>query len=59
MEIGNKILELRKRNNFSQEQLAEKMGAARQTISKWELGETTSDLAQSKILSQIFNVSLD
>lgn len=39
MEIGNKIMELRKRNNFSQEELAEKVGVARQTISKWELGE--------------------
>lgn len=59
MEIGNKILELRKQNNLSQEQLAEKMGVARQTISKWELGETSPDLEQSKQLSQIFNVSLD
>lgn len=59
MEIGNKILELRKQNDFSQEQLAEKMGVARQTISKWELGETAPDLSQSKMLSQIFNVSLD
>lgn len=59
MEIGNKILELRKQHNLSQEQLAEKMGVARQTISKWELGETSPDLVQSKLLSQIFNVSLD
>lgn len=59
MEIGNKMLELRKQNNLSQEQLAEKMGVARQTISKWELGETSPDLEQSKQLSQIFNVSLD
>lgn len=59
MEIGNKILELRKQKNLSQEQLAEKMGVARQTISKWELGETSPDLEQSKQLSQLFNVSLD
>ena len=59
MQIGNKILELRKQNNLSQEQLAEKMGVARQTISKWELGETSPDLEQSKQLSKIFNVSLD
>ncbi len=59
MEIGNKILELRKQRNLSQEQLAEKMGVARQTISKWELGETSPDLEQSKKLSQIFDVSLD
>jgi len=59
MEIGNKILELRKQHNLSQEQLAEKMNVARQTISKWELGETSPDLEQSRQLSQIFNVSLD
>ena len=55
MKIGNKMLELRKQNNMSQEQLAEKMNVARQTISKWELGETSPDLEQSKRLSQIFN----
>lgn len=59
MDIGNKILELRKKNNFSQEQLAEKMKVARQTISKWELGETSPDIKQAKELSKIFNVSLD
>lgn len=59
MEIGNKIMELRKKNNLSQEELAEKVGVARQTISKWELGETSPDIKQSKILSKIFNVSLD
>ena len=59
MKIGNKILNLRKQNNITQEQLAEKMGVARQTISKWELGETSPDLEQSKQLSKIFNISLD
>lgn len=59
MEIGNKILELRKKNNLSQEDLAEKVGVARQTISKWELGETAPDLKQAKLLSTIFKVSLD
>lgn len=59
MEIGNKIMVLRKKNGLSQEELAEKIGVARQTISKWELGETSPDLKQSKALSRIFNVSLD
>ena len=59
MEIGNKIMQLRKKNGLSQEELAEKVGVARQTISKWELGETSPDLKQSKELSKIFNVSLD
>ena len=59
MEIGKKIMELRKKNGLSQEELAEKVGVARQTISKWELGETSPDLKQSKELSKVFNVSLD
>ena len=59
MEIGKKIMELRKKNGLSQEELAEKIGVARQTISKWELGETSPDLKQAKELSKIFNVSLD
>lgn len=59
MEIGNKIMELRKKNGMSQEELAEKLGVARQTISKWELGETSPDLKQSKEISRIFDVSLD
>lgn len=59
MEIGNKISELRKKNGLSQEELAEKVGVARQTISKWELGETSPDISQSKKLSKIFNISLD
>ncbi|MBR3660882.1 MAG: helix-turn-helix transcriptional regulator [Bacilli bacterium] len=59
MEIGKKIMELRKKKGLSQEQLADKVGVARQTISKWELGETSPDLKQAKELSEIFNISLD
>ncbi len=59
MEIGNKIMELRKKSGLSQEELADKVGVARQTISKWELGETSPDIKQAKELSNIFNISLD
>lgn len=59
MSLGNQIHELRKKQNLSQEQLAEKVGVARQTISKWELGETAPDIKQAQMLSQIFNVSLN
>ena len=59
MEVNKKLVEFRKQYNITQEQLAEKLGVARQTISKWELGETSPDLEQAKKLSQIFNVSLD
>ncbi len=59
MEIGKRIMELRKKKGLSQEELSEQIGVARQTISKWELGETSPDLKQAKELSKIFNVSLD
>ena len=59
MEIGKSIMNLRKKSGLSQEDLAEKVGVARQTISKWELGETSPDLKQAKELSKIFKVSLD
>lgn len=59
MNLGNKIMTLRKKNNLSQEDLAEKVGVTRQTISKWELEETTPDINQAKKLSMIFNISLD
>lgn len=59
MDLGNKIMILRKKNNLSQEVLAEKVGVTRQTISKWELEETAPDINQAKKLSMIFNISLD
>ncbi len=59
MDIGKNILKLRKKQGLSQEQLAEKMGVTRQTISNWELGESSPDLKQAKELSKIFNISLD
>lgn len=59
MDIGENIFKLRKKKSLSQEQLAEKMGVTRQTISNWELEESTPDIKQAKELSKIFNVSLD
>ena len=59
MDLGHKILQLRKNSNLSQEQLAEKMNVTRQTISKWELNETTPDIRQAKEISKLFKTSLD
>ena len=44
MNIGQNIMNLRKSAKLSQEQLAEKMGVTRQTISNWELNESSPDL---------------
>lgn len=59
MDLGRKIYTFRKKLNLSQEQLAEQLNVTRQTISKWELNETTPDIKQAKELSQLFKVSLD
>ena len=59
MNLGDKILQLRKKNGLSQEQLGEKVDVTRQTISNWELGETTPNPEQLKKMSKAFNVSVD
>ncbi len=59
MTIGEKIVSLRKKYNFTQEKLAEKIDVSRQTLSNWESDITSPDLKQSSILAQIFKISLD
>ncbi len=59
MKLNENILFLRKKNNFSQEQLAEKINVSRQTISNWELGETTPNPEQLILLSKTLQVSID
>ena len=53
------LLQLRKYKQLTQEELAEKVGVTRQAIAKWEAGETMPDLERSRILAEIFEVSLD
>lgn len=59
MSLGDKILELRKKKGLSQEQLGEKVNVTRQTISNWELGETTPNPEQLKLLSNTLGISID
>lgn len=59
MTIGEKITELRKKNNYTQDKLSDKIGISRQTLSNWEGDITSPDLRQASILAQIFNISLD
>jgi Predicted transcriptional regulators len=59
MSLAQKIFELRKSNGMSQEQLAEKVGVSRQSISKWESGDSTPELERLVELSKVFNVSTD
>lgn len=53
------LVSLRKMNQMSQEELAEKIGVSRQTISKYETGEAVPDIDKCKMLADTFNVSMD
>ncbi len=57
--FSEKLYELRKEKGFSQEELADRLNVARQTISKWENGTTTPDTNNLIELSNIFEISID
>ena len=57
--IGENIQFLRKAKNWSQESLAEKIGVSRQTVAKWESGESAPDLEMAERLSGALDIPLD
>lgn len=59
IEIANRLVQLRKAHNLSQEQLAEKVGVSRQAVSKWERAEASPDTDNLIALSKIYGMSLD
>ena len=59
MILADKIMRLRKQNGWSQEELAEKMGISRQSVSKWESGTSIPDLDKIIKMSGIFGVTTD
>ena len=59
MDLGNNLFHARKRRGFSQEDVAQRLGVSRQTVSKWETGETVPDIRQSKKMAALYNISLD
>jgi len=59
MNLGEKILHLRKLGGMSQEELASQITVSRQAISKWELGESIPDTDNVVQLCRLFNVSAD
>lgn len=59
MILADKIIELRKQNGWSQEELAEKLGVSRQSISKWEGAQSIPDLNRIIKMSEIFGISTD
>ena len=59
METKEIITSLRTRNNLTQEELAQKVHVTRQAVSRWESGETTPNTETLKLLSKVFNVSIN
>ena len=59
IETANRLYELRKKNNLSQEEVADKLGISRQSVSKWERAEASPDTDNLILLAKLYNVSLD
>lgn len=59
MTFCEKLMNLRKSRGWSQEELGERLGVTRQTVSKWELGETTPEMEKLARMSELFGVSID
>lgn len=57
--LSDNIMTLRKHKNMSQDILADMVGVSRQTLSKWETGESLPDVEKAAKLAEIFGVSLD
>jgi transcriptional regulator with XRE-family HTH domain len=59
MILADKIINLRKKNGWSQEELANKMDVSRQAVSKWESAQTVPDLQKILQLAELFGVTTD
>lgn len=59
MKFNEKLIKLRKKEGLSQEELGEKLCVTRQTISKWELGETTPEMSKLLEIANVFGASVD
>ena len=59
MILADKIIENRKKNGWSQEELADKLGVSRQSVSKWEGAQAVPDMKKIVMMSELFGVSTD
>ena len=59
MEFNEKLQQLRKNNNLTQEQLAEQLYVSRTAISKWESGRGYPNIESLKCISKLFSVTID
>ena len=53
------LIQMRKINRLTQEEVAERVGVTRQAVAKWESGDTVPDLDKCRILADLFGVTLD
>ena len=53
------MINLRKLRQLTQEEVADKIGVTRQSVAKWESGETVPDLEKCRLLTELFGVTLD
>ena len=59
MNLGNSLFHARKKSGLSQEEVAEKIGVSRQTISKWESNQSSPDIQSCKAMADVFGISLE
>ena len=59
MSFAENLIELRKYKGLSQEEIAEMIGVSRQTLSKYETGESLPDIEKCRLLAEIFDVKID
>ena len=59
MTFNEKLLSLRRKSGFSQEELAEKIDVSRQSISKWEMNQAVPQIDKVLMLCKLFNISAD
>ena len=57
--ISDNIVTLRKKKGLSQEALADRIGVSRQTVAKWESGESAPDVVHCDAMAELFDVTLD
>ncbi len=58
-QVGRKIVTLRKENNMTQTELADKMGVSFQAVSNWERGNSMPDISKLPELAELFHISVD
>jgi len=59
IEIADRLIKLRKKNGYSQEEVADKLGLSRQAVSKWERAEASPDTDNLICLAKLYGISLD